>query len=145
MVPPLRRWRSPTAGGASKAARPKEIVNLSDLDDDEEIRNVLLTEEEMQAKSAIWMEANKDYLEQQEGAGLKPRTIWRRAADRPNYCLSLMRIPAGLISFSEKKRTLGESGMAKAEARKVRKQHPLMGEAPLMRAHSLRPSLATRP
>jgi len=92
MAPPLRRWRSPTAGGASKAARPKEIVNLSDLDDDEEIRNVLLTEEEMQAKSAIWMEANKDYLEQQEGAGLKLRTIWRRAADRPNYCLSLMRI-----------------------------------------------------
>jgi len=69
------RWRSPAAGGASKAARPKEIVNLSDLDDDEEIRNVLLTEEEVQAKSALWMEANKDYLEQQEGAVLKRQAV----------------------------------------------------------------------
>ena len=36
---------------------------------------MLLTEEEVQAKSALWMEANKDYLEQQEGAVLKRQAV----------------------------------------------------------------------
>ena len=40
---------------------------LSDLDDDEEMQNVILNDEERRIKSALWLEANKDYLEQQEG------------------------------------------------------------------------------
>ena len=55
---------------AAPAAAPVHAVeseSLSDMDDDDEIRNVILNDEEVRIKSALWLEANRDYLEQQEG------------------------------------------------------------------------------
>lgn len=43
------------------------ISDLSILDVDEEVSSALLAEAEMEAKSVLWHEANKDYILQQEG------------------------------------------------------------------------------
>ena len=68
---------APTAAAAGPAAPAQAAVvapapaaeseSLSDMDDDDEIRNVILNDEEVRIKSALWLEANRDYLEQQEG------------------------------------------------------------------------------
>lgn len=39
---------------------------LDDVDDDE-IENVILNEEEIKIKTQVWMELNKEYLQEQEG------------------------------------------------------------------------------
>lgn len=43
------------------------ILDLSILDTDQEVTNALLEEAEREAKSILWHEANKEYLQQQDG------------------------------------------------------------------------------
>ena len=47
----------------------RKLIPFEPLDDvdDEEIEGVILNEEEVKIKTQVWMELNKEYLQEQEG------------------------------------------------------------------------------
>jgi len=56
----------PRLGEKRTAQEINDNENLSDLDDDE-INQLILTEEEAKAKSELWHEMNQDYLKELAG------------------------------------------------------------------------------
>ncbi len=93
-TPPM----TPLVQRQAEAVKPVDLSddNLEDLDEDEDIQTMLLTNEESQAKTIIWSEVNSEFLEAQaEIEKLEKERIAAKGADNEE--------PAGLSGASVKK------------------------------------------
>jgi transcription factor IIIB 90 kDa subunit len=54
-----------------KAAEKENPFDLEDVDNDWDVQNALLSQKESETKEEMWMEANREYLEEQEAKRLK--------------------------------------------------------------------------